>query len=104
MRGSAALAADLFLLRGADGGLRSNLLREEAIRRGGGHAPCRCMRLVEVAGVFQVRHDVADGGGAEDFLAALGDGPWRHGVTRFDIRAHDTPQKLAAAAFLERRR
>ncbi len=102
IRGSAHLAADPFFVRRTDGRLRGDLLREETIRRGGGHAPCRCMRLVEVTSVFQVRHDVADGGGAEDFLEALGDGARRHGLARFDIRAHDTRQNLAVTAFLER--
>src|SRR5712691_8411546 len=101
--GASHLPLNPFAIHGGDGGLRGNLLGKKTVCRGGWHAAGRGMRLVQKAGILQVRHDVADRSRAQRLFKALGYGARGHRFTGFDVHAHDIRQDLAVTPFLESR-
>ena len=52
------------------------------------------VRLIEVAVIGQLGHDVADRGRTQAVLAAPGDGTRRHGLARLDVNLHQRVQHL----------
>ena len=80
--------------------MRGNFLSEKTVSRGGGNASRRGVRLEEVPAVFEISHDVANGGGAKRLVKALGNGARRHRLARLDVGANDVGQNLSIAAFL----
>src|SRR6516225_6962554 len=97
------LGANPLAIFDAERGLRTNLLGKEAVSFRGRDASSGGMGLVEIAPVLQVGHDAADGGGAQGLLEALGDGPGRDRLPRFDVGANYVGQNLSVPAFLESR-
>ena len=89
-----------FPVTDADGCLRGNLLRKETVGRRRGDAARRSMRLVKETAIFQIGHHVANCGGAQVFLVALGNGARRHRFPRLNVRTHDVRQNLAVTPFL----
>jgi hypothetical protein len=59
------------------------------------------MWLVEIPAVLQISHDAADGGSAQRFLEALGDGARRDRLSRFNVGPNYVGQNLSVSAFLE---
>ena len=97
------LPVDPIAILNAQSRLRGNFLGEKTIRRGGGHPPGRGVRLKKVSAVLQVRHDVANGRGAQRLFKALGNRAGRDGFSRLNVGAHHVRQNLPVSSFLESR-
>src|SRR5207248_10651648 len=89
-----------FAIAAADGGLRGNLLGKKTVRRRRRNPPRRSVRLVQEAAIFEIRHDVANGSGAQGFLEALGNCARRYRFARLNVRANDVGENLAVPPFL----
>src|SRR5580704_7162764 len=98
--GPAHFALNPVAVANGERGLRSNLLREEAVGCSRGHTPRRSMRLVEQSAVFQVGHDVADGRGAQGFFIPLGNGARGYRFAGLNVGAHEICKNLTVPTFL----
>ncbi len=94
-------AANPLAVFGAGGGLRRDLLDEEAICRSRGHAPGGSVRLVQIAFAFEVGHHIANRGGAQRLDVPVRNATRGNGLARFDIVAHNIRQNLLMALLLQ---
>src|SRR5690348_11899055 len=98
--GGVEFAANPLAILGTRGSLFGDLFDVKAIGGGGGDASGGGVRLVEVAALFEVGHDVAHSGGAERFVVDLRDGARGDWLTGLDVGADDLGEDLAVAFLL----
>ena len=98
--GGVEFAANPLAVLEARSGLGGDLFNVKAVGGGGRNASGGRVRLVEVAALFEIGHDVAHGGGAEGFGVNLRDGTRGDRLTGFDVGADDFGEHLAVAFLL----
>jgi len=95
------LAANPLAVFGASGSLRRHLLHKKSVCRGGGHAAGGRVRLVEEAFALEIRHHVADRGGAKRLDMARNDAAGGDRLARLDVGAHHIGQNLLMPLLLQ---
>lgn|SRR5690348_2801939 len=98
--GGVEFAANPLAIFGARRGLFGDLFDVKAIGGGGGDSSGGSVRLVKVAALFEVGHDVAHGGGAERLGVDLRDGARGDRLAGFNVGADDFGEDLAVAFLL----